>query len=422
MVLNQLFTVSGFHKYIALFVMATLASSSVISAQTNRLERGSFAFFDSIDNRISDLQKQIPRLKQKRDVGYYNMQRELELTLFARNVEEYIHEEDLDNAKNLVNARLEKAEFRREQYSIAFCRKYKEDVNKLIKQQRMHYQALFAKEKNFRKEFDRLAESGSGDNYQKTLHMVNLSLKYAKENNLTETVKYLDNYKSYTEALIFDAGSEYDLAALTGSIKEFEKVFVPLVESDTIENIRKAGSLISYCKNYSLLTGSRLDPSFFARQGLVVNSSLSDLLESKGREKELERYTDQAVKARIDSLNPCGVFKWHNQIVVIDEFKPTSTMEAVKKGEAIIHADKMVAAYLKKNKLCTSEKDLTFGYAFVIPYHTDTKNSAFYFNSISQKWQYITCYTSIIDEGYTQHISKYMPPLLFRDEKDLASN
>jgi hypothetical protein len=414
--------VSGFQKYFAFLFLAAITGFAGISAQTTRLERGSIAFFDSLDRRVRDLQKQIPKLKQARDVAYYNLQRELELTLFVRNVEEYIREEDLDNAKKLVETRLEKAEFRREQYSVVFCRKFKDDVNNLIKQQRIHYQALFAKEKNFKKEFDRMAGTGIKDNYQKTLRMVNLALKYANENSLTETVKYLGNYKSYTEALIFDAGSEYDLATLTGNAKEFEKVFLPLVESDTLEDIREAETLISYCINYSRLTGSRLDPAFFARQGLVVTSSLSDFLESKGREKELERYTDEAVKARVDSLNPCGVFKWHDQIIVIDEFNPSSTMEAVKKGEAIIHADKMLAAYLKKNKLCASEKDLTFGYAFVIPYHSDTKNSAFFFNSSSQKWQYITCYTSVIDTEYTQHVSKYMPPLLFKDEKDMASN
>jgi len=414
--------VSGLQKYLSSLFLVAVTGFACISAQTTRLERGSVAFFDSLDQRINELQKQIPKLKQARDVAYYNKQRELELTLFVSNVEEYIHEEDLDNAKKIVEARLEKAEFRREQYTVTFCRKYKDDVNNLIKQQRIYYQALFAKEKNFKREFDRLAETGRTDNYQKTLRMVNLALKYANENNLTETIKYLDNYKSYTEALIFDAGSEYDLATITSSAKEFEKVFLPLVESDTLEDIREAESLISYCINYSRLTGSRLDPTYFARQGLVVTSSLSDLLESKGREKELERYTDMAVKARVDSLNPCGVFKWHEQIIVIDEFNPSSTMEAVKNGEAIIHADKMLAAYLKKNKLCVSEKDLTFGYAFVIPYHSDTKNSAFFFNSSSQKWQYITCYTSVIDMEYTQHVSKYMPPLLFRDEKDMASN
>ena len=413
---------SGLQKYLALLFLVTITGFAGVSAQIIRLERGSIAFFDSLDQRVSELQKQIPKLKQARDVAYYNKQRELELTLFVKNVEEYIQEEDLDNAKKVVEARLEKAEFRREQYSVTFCRKYKDDVNNLIKQQRIHYQALFAKEKNFKKEFDRLVEKGSTDNYQKTLRMVNLALKYANENNLTETIKYLENYKSFTDALIFDEGSKYDLASLTGNAKEFEKVFLPLVESDTIEDIREAQSLISYCTNYSRLTGSRLDPAFFARQGLVVTSSLSDLLESKGREKELERYTDKAVKARVDSLNPCGVFKWHDQIIVIDEFNPSSTMEAVKKGEAIIHADKMLAAYLKKNKLCTSEKDLTFGYAFVIPYHSDAKNSAFFFNSSSQKWQYITCYTSVIDTEFTQHVSKYMPPILFRDEKDMAFN
>jgi len=414
--------VSGFPKYLAFLFLAVITGFSGISAQTTRLVRGSVAFFDSIENRIIYLQRQIPKLKQNRDVAYYNMQRELELTLFVKNVEESIREEDLDNAKNIVVTRLEKAEFRREQYTIGVCRKYQDDVNLQIKQQRIHYQALFAKEKNFKKEFDRLAKAGSGDTYQKTLRMVNLALKYAKENNLAETVKYLENYKSYTEALIFDAGSSYDLASLTGSTKEFEKVFLPLVESDTIEHIRKAESLIAYCTNYARLTGSKLDSAYFSRQAFVINSSLSDLLESKGREKELERYTDHAVQARVDSLNPCGVFKWHEQVIVIDEFNPSSTMEAVKKGEAIIHADKMLAAYLKKNKLCMSEKDLSFGYAFVIPYHSDTKNSSFYFNPSTQKWQYITCYTSIIDAGYTQQVSKYMPPLLFQDEKDMASN
>jgi hypothetical protein len=414
--------VSGLLKYPVLFFLVTFTGFTAISAQTTRLERGSVAFFDSLDHRVTDLQKQIPKLKQARDVAYYNIQRELELTLFVKSVEEYIHEEDLDNAKKLVEIRLEKAEFRREQFTVAFCRKYKDDVNNLIRQQRIHYQALFEKEKNFKKEFDRFAATGNSDSYQKTLRMVNLALKYANENNLTETIKYLDNYKAYTEALIFDAGSAYDLASLTSNAKEFEKVFLPLVESDTLEDIREAESLISYCINYSRLTGSRLDPAFFTRQGLVVTSSLSDLLESKGREKDLERYTDEAVKARVDSLNPCGVFKWHEQIIVIDEFNPSSGMEAVKKGEAIIHADRMLAAYLKKNKLCKSEKDLTFGYAYVIPYHSNTKNSAFFFNSSSQKWQYITCYTSVVNTEYTQHVSKYMPPLQFLDEKDMASN
>ena len=174
---------------------------SGVYAQPVHIERGSAAFFDSLDNRIDYLQKQIPRLKQPRDVAYYNLQRELDLTLFARTCEEFIRDEDLDNAKNLVESRLERAEFRRDQYSIEYYKQYKDDINTLIKQQRIHYQTLFSKEKNFRKEFDRLAELGIQDSYQKTVRMVNLALKYASENNLTETVKYLETYDAYTRAL-----------------------------------------------------------------------------------------------------------------------------------------------------------------------------------------------------------------------------
>jgi hypothetical protein len=142
--------VSGLQKYLSSLFLVAVTGFACISAQTTRLERGSVAFFDSLDQRINELQKQIPKLKQARDVAYYNKQRELELTLFVSNVEEYIHEEDLDNAKKIVEARLEKAEFRREQYTVTFCRKYKDDVNNLIKQQRIYYQALFAKKKTLK--------------------------------------------------------------------------------------------------------------------------------------------------------------------------------------------------------------------------------------------------------------------------------
>jgi hypothetical protein len=393
-----------------------------MNAQPVRLERGSAAYFDSLDTRIDNLQKQIPRLKQSRDVAYYNLQREIDFTQFKKACEEYIQEEDLDNAKKLVETRLERAEFRRDQSSVNFYRNYKTDINDLIKQQRIHYQALFAKEKNFKKEFDRLAETGNQDSYKKTARMVNLAMKYARENNLSETIKYLESYLAYTEALIFDSGSSYDLAALTGSAKSFETIFNPLVESDSLKDLKEAEMLVSHCINYARLTGSKLSPEYFLKQRMVLTSSLSDLLIQQGREKELDRYTDQAVKARYDTINPCGVFKWHDQVIVIDEFSPTSSMEAVKKGEAILHADKMLSAYLKKNKLCASLDELKFGYAFVIPYLSNAKNSAFYYNARTQKWQYITCYTTIVDAGYTQRVSKFMPPLLFENENDMADH
>jgi hypothetical protein len=393
---------------------------SGVHAQPVHIERGSSAFFDSLDSRIVSLQKQIPRLKQMRDVAYYNLQRELDLTLFARTCEEFIRDEDLDNARNLVEARLEKAAFRRDQYSIGYYNHYREDINKLIKQQRIHYQALFAKEKNFRKEFERFVEQGNQDSYRKTMKMVNLALKYAHENNLVATIKYLESYEAFTRALIFDHNSSFELAALTGSIKQFEKIFIPLIESDSLVKVKEAEMLLSHCLSYTNLAGSQVNAEYFARQGMQVASSLSVLLEKEGRERELEKYTDDAVRARFDTVNPRGVFKWHDQVIVIDEFIPKSSMEAVKKGEAILHADKMLSAYLMKNKLCMSSDDLKFGYAFVIPYKSTITNTSFMYNILSQKWQYIVCYSSIVDAGYTQRVSKYMPPLFFENENDMA--
>jgi hypothetical protein len=380
-------------------------------------EPGSTAYFDSLDNRIAYLQKQIARLKQTRDVAYYNMQRELDLTLFVQAYAEYVVDEDLDKARELVEQRLERAEFRRDQYSVKFYNQYKDNVYALIKKQRMHYQDLFQKEKNFKKEFDRCTEPGTLEAYRKAQRMVDLALKYARENNLTETIRYVEMYQDYTKAIIFDHESVYDLASLTNNEKEFQKVFQPLITSDSLANIKEAENLLAHCMNYGRLTNSTLRAEFFRRHELMVSAALSDKLEKEGREKELAKYTDQAVTAHFDRLNPRGVFKWHDQIIVIDEFIPNSGIENVKKGEAIMHADKMLAAYLQKNKLCNSVNDLKFGYAFIIPYKaSNAKNSSFFYNTASQKWQYIACYTLIENQNYTIQIGKFMPPLFFEDE------
>ncbi len=406
--------------HIFLFLSLSGIYCSIANAQQVPLQRGSVAYFDSLDNRIDNLQKQISRLKQSRDVNYYNQQRELDLTLFVKAYEEFVQDENLEKARELVETRLERAEFRRDQYSVKYYTRYKENTFALIKQQRMHYQQLFLKEKNFKKEFDRYVEPGSLEAFQKAQRMIDLALNYARENNLTETIKYLEHYRAYTEAMIFDAGSAFDLASLTNSAKEFEKVFQPLITSDSLKDIREAENLLAHCLNYGRLTGSSLDEEFFKRQGLLIAAALSDMLEREGREKELARYTNQAVTAQFDTLNPRGVFKWHDQIVVIDEFLPTSGMESVKKGEAIMHADKMLAAYLQKNKLCQSVNDLKFGYAFIIPYRSNAKNTSFYYNSLSRKWQYMACYTLVVSPGYTLEVSKFMPPLFFEDEMDVV--
>lgn len=388
----------------------------MVCAWSQPLPKDSPAFFDSLDRRISYLESQIPKLKASRDVGYYNVKREIDLTRFVRAAEELCAEEDLDNALKMTEKSLDRAESRRDQYSVKYYEAYKNNLYNRIKHQRMYYQSLFAKEKNFKKEFDRQAALGHTDNYQKTLRTVNLALKYARENNLAETVKYLENYHAYTEALIFDAGSEYDLAELTSGQKAFEKVFLPLVESDSLKDLTEADMLITRCAGYARLAGSPISQEYLAQQSVRVTSAMSDLLEQLGREKELERYTDQSMKANTDTLNACGIFKWHGVVIVIDEFLPRASMENVKQGEAILHADQMLAAYLKKNKLCDDPADLTYGNVYVIPFKTKNGNSSFVFNPKTRKWQYIICYTSIVDENYTRRVSQFMPPIQFEGE------
>jgi hypothetical protein len=403
---------------VVFFSVFIFSNNCRIQAQTKALEEGSKAYFDSLDNRISYLEQQIPRLKLSRDVSYYNLQRELDLTVFLKAYEEYLLDEDLDVAKRLVETRLQRAELRKDQYSVDYYNKYQDDVNTRIKQQRMHYQELFAKEKNLRKKFETLIKAGTIESYQKAQRMVKFAINYANENNFTGIVKSLEQYLSYTDALIFDVNSSYDLAEITNNVKAFEKIFLPLVQSDSLKHIKEAEELIIYCTNYSGLARSQLTPEYFSRQGMVVTSALSDLLEKEGKEKDLVKFTHQAVKARFDTLNPCGVYKWHDQVIVIDEFLPTSSMDNVQKGQAIIHADKILAAYLKKNKLCESVNDLKFGHTFVIPHKSNQKNSSFFFNTTTKKWQYIICYTSIVSASYTLEVNKFMPPLMFADEID----
>lgn len=405
---------------VLLLMVMTVLQFAQVHAQHVTYNRQKGNLIDSLETRITHLQQQIARLKQTRDVAYLNFQRELDHTLFVKAYEEYVLDEDLEKAKELTITRIERAEFRRDQSSVKFYRGYEEDVYALIKHQKMHYQQLFLKEKNFRKEFEKYTEPGDLAAYKKTQRMVLLALKFARENNLTETVKYLEQYQSFTEALIFDHGSDYDLAELTNNAKSFEKVFLPLIAGDSIENIKEAESLLAHCINYGRLTNSSLDGEYFRKQQLTVTSALSELLEREGREKELAHYTDQSVVAKFGSLNPCGVFRWHDQIVVIDEFTPTSGMENVKKGEAIMHADKMLATYLQKNKLCQSINDLRYGYAFIIPYQTNAKNTSFCYNPHNRKWQYMACYTIVNSKDYTAEVSKFMPPLYFEDEMDVV--
>jgi hypothetical protein len=102
---------------------------------------------------------------------------------------------------------------------------------------------------------------------------------------------------------------------------------------------------------------------------------------------------------------------------VINEIDPKYSWNSIKKGEAIMHADKTLFNYIRKNKLARINEKLKFGRTYVIPYRQDTNNSELYYNSEEKKWQYIVCYTKIMNNAFTKEISKYMPPLLFAEEQ-----
>ena len=164
-----------------------------------------------------------------------------------------------------------------------------------------------------------------------------------------------------------------------------------------------------------------LNREYYEQQKLAVATAISDLLDKQGSGSGLRELTDQSLLARLDSLNPRGVYKWHESIIVISEFTPASGFENVKKGEAIIHADNVLAAYLKKNKLCKSKDDLKFGYSYVIPYKSSNKTSSFLYHPDRQMWQYIACYTLVNNPKYTREISRYMQPIVFEEEGQLKA-
>ena len=403
------------------FVLILLLLPVHVLSQDQSLAPKTTAFFDSLDTRIEGLQLQIPRLKQSHDISLFNVQRELDMALFIKAYEEYVVEEELFKARDLVESRIERAEFRKDPYSVDFYKGYKDKVYNQIKYQRMHYQVLFEKEKNFRKEFNAVTKDETVEAYTRGLKMISLALKYAEENNFAEAAKGLRNYAVFCEAKLFDLQSPYDLNELTQNEKNFEKVFLPLIESDTIATIKEAEKLVGYCIQYADFLKTPLTREYFEQQRMAVVTAISDVLDKQGTGSGIKELTDQALLARLDSLNPRGVYKWHESVIVISEFTPTSGFENVKKGEAILNADNVLAAYLKKNKLCKSTEDLKFGYSYIIPYKSSNKTSSFIYHPDLQKWQYIACYTLINNPGYTREIIRYMLPILFEDESQLKA-
>lgn len=377
---------------------------------------------DSLAHRIEILKHRLTQLKETRDPSLYYVKQDFDQTVFSKLYEELYLVEDLEQAKDIIESRLEKASLRKDKGDIQFYNAYKDRVNKDIKLQKMHYQALFKKEKNFKKEFNEHVKEENIEAYTKAKRMTEMAIKYASENNLDKTVEYLQYYKQYIDAVIFDHESEYDLKKLTRSENDFEDEFLPLLSSDSIHDIKEAENLVKYCYDYAASTKSLIDTNYFVKQQKAVKTAISEYFDKEHNDHELATLTDQAIKGRNDTLNPAGVYKWKDKIVVIGYFVPKSGFENVRRGEAIITADRLLAAYVKENDIGRIKDGEKFGYTFLLPYMDGESTMNFYYDQRKEMWQYMVCYTKVVSNYFTKEISKYMPPIRFADLPDEAGN
>ena len=399
-----------------IFLVILILSGNLASAQKSIALQETNETIDSLVKRIDILKNQLTHLKESRDPSLYYVKKDYDQTIFSKQYEELYGTENLDKAKEIIEQRLEKATLRKDKASINFYNEFKDRVYKDIKMQKMQYQALFEKEKNFKKQFFNLVKEENMTAYSKARRKTELALKYAKENKLENTVEYLTHYKQYIDAVIFDHESEYDLKKLTRNENDFEDVFLPLLSSDSIHQIKEAGNLVKYCYDYAASTKSIVDTNYFAKQQKTVKTAISDYFDAQHNDLELAQITDQAIIGRSDTINPVGVYKWKDRILVIGYFTPQSGFENVRKGEAIITADKFLAKYVKENDIGHIKSGEKFGYTFLLPFANEESLTDFFYDRKKEKWQYMVCYTKVVNSHFTKEISKYMPPIKFTDE------
>lgn len=371
---------------------------------------------DSLNQRIGFIQNQISEIGDNRSLNYLNLKRELDHTVFVKAYEEYIIDENLYKAQSMVEEHLERAEFRRDENSIDFYKNYRTRINDEIKMRKVRYQKLFTKESYYKNELNIYLKEKTLPSLERADRLNDMAIKYAKENNLLETLVYLEKYRKQIDGLIFDYNSSFDLQDLTNNEKAFNKQFLLLVKSDSLTKIKLAETLVNECLFYTKTVSSSLDTIFFNKKKNYVATAISDYYDKLGARMEMEKLTDQAVTARLDTINPVGVYKWHGKVLVINEFIPKYGSHNLRKGEAIIESDKKLMKYIKDQDV-VKLKDYDIGGTYFVRYKTSNSAEDFCYNFETKKWQYMLCYEVIGSELLTREVSKYMPPIVFREEE-----
>ncbi|MBA7694033.1 hypothetical protein ES703_102634 [subsurface metagenome] len=402
--------------YIVSFFIFLYASFSCLCGQESFYDPATKKLLDSLDQRINTLEREIPRLAESRAVNYFFVKRDLDFTIFLSHYYRLVFDEELEKAQDLVKSRLKSVQKRGDRKAEDFYKEYRKKITSEIADQQRKYQALFAKEKIFKKEFYRFVNEGDEYSLKRAQRMTDLALKYALEKKLTTVYLYLHRYKTYINSIIFDFYYTYDLAILTESEKAFQKIFNPLVESDSLELIKEAGKLAEHCYTYASNKLSSLDTLYFARQENLVVTSIADYYKRKGSNSAFASIGGQSTIARLDTLNRAGIYKWHDKIVVVGYFQPAAKNYNVKKGEAILNADRKLIEYIRINRLAKLGKVVRMGHTYLIPFKDEDQVSEFRYNPTENKYQYIVCYTRVESTYFTRTISKFLPPLQFDAE------
>ncbi len=372
---------------------------------------------DSLDVKIKRLEEFVTANTANRDAKYFYNKRELGLIRFVKKYEELIYDEDLDEAQTLIDAYTKAAQKNYDEYAVNYFNNYKTKLTNYRIEKQKHYQQLFTKEKTFKKEYDKYIESINEYSLIRSGRMIDLAINYAKGNNRTETLKYLYKYKNYNEALKIDLNSSFDLEELTGSISKFEKEFNLMLESDSLKILQDASKLLEECITYSHLALTEVDSNYYKRQRNVAANAIADWNTRQGMNVNISTLTGgAAVIAHYDSINKEGIFKWNNLIVVIGNVNFDSNSEMVRRGQAISAADRTLFNYIRLNRISDLKpKDQVAGTTFILPYNNQGKKQYYKFDVAKNSFQYMVCYKSVINEKVTEDVSKYLPPLQFKD-------
>lgn len=398
------------------FFIFLFSGLSIISAQDSGMDPYTRHLLDSLDNRIKTLTNEVSQSSASHSASYFFKRRELDMTIFQKNYYMDIYNEELDRAQRLIDSRLSAAEKRGDHTEIKFYHTFKTKLTRERSNQLARYQKLFAKEKTFRKELYSFLDKGDEYSLKRAQRMTDLAMKFAKQKHLETVIKYLNKYEGLVKARLYDFYSDYDLEELTKSKKSFQKVFAPMIASDSLDLLKKAGELVENCYNYAASSNSALDTDYFALQRKVVLSSISDYNERKGYRQAMANIKNTTIIARLDTLNQIGVYKWHDHVVVVGSFRPSSGSVEVQKGEAIIDADHRLIEYIRVNNLAKIGEDVKMGYTFLIPFKVNGSRSDFRFNPEKKSYQYIACYAFIKSTNFTKSVSKFFPVMEFESE------